>query len=119
MPMESGSTTPKRQPGTAERHDRSKRATQKERAQTPVSKARPARAPEAVCSLPLIGATSVEDAVFYVAVGAVALAELVSWPTAALIATGHALHQRARNVTRVGVVGEVREGLIEVFGDVA
>lgn len=119
MCMESGSNSPKRQPGTAEPRNRERRAARKERAQTPVSKAPPARAPEAVCSLPLIGATSVEDAVFYAAVGAVALAELVSWPTAALIATGHALHQRARNVTRVGVEGEVREGLIEVFGDVA
>lgn len=56
---------------------------------------------------------------FYVAVGAVALAELVAWPTAALIATGHALHQRARNVVRTGDVGEAREGLIEVFDEVA
>ena len=119
MPMESGSTTPKRQPGTAKRHDRSKRATQKERAQTPVSDARPAPVHEPACSLPLVGATNLEDAVFYAAVGAVALAELVSWPTAALIATGHALHQRARNMTRTGTVGEVREGLIEAFGDVA
>lgn len=68
--------------------------------------------------MPLVGATTVEDAVFYAAVGAVALAELVSWPTAALIATGHALHQRARNVIRAGSMGEVREGLIEAFGDI-
>ena len=77
------------------------------------------RAPQPLGSLPLVGATTVEDAVFYAAVGAVAVAELVCWPTAALIATGHALHQRARNVTRSGAVGEVREGLIEAFGDVA
>jgi len=61
----------------------------------------------------------VEDAVFYTAVGAVAIAGLVSWPTAALIGTGHALHQRARNVTREGAVGEAREGLIEAAEDVA
>jgi len=66
-----------------------------------------------ICSLPIVGATTVEDAVFYTAVGAVAIAGLVSWPTAALIGTGHALHQRARNVIREGAVGEAREGLIE------
>ncbi|MBV9944154.1 MAG: hypothetical protein JO262_18650 [Solirubrobacterales bacterium] len=74
---------------------------------------------EPICSLPVVGATTVEDAVFYAAVGAVALAELVSWPAAALFATGHALHQRARNVTRTGATGEAREGLIEAFEDVA
>ena len=116
--MESGANTPKRQPGTAKPRDRPKPRGEKELGQTPVP-AEPAPAPGPVCSLPLVGATTVEDAVFYVAVGAVALAELVSWPTAALIATGHALHQRARNVTRLGAVGEAREGLIEAFGDVA
>ena len=74
---------------------------------------------EPICSLPVVGPTTVEDAVFYAAVGAVALAELVSWPAAALFATGHALHQRARNVTRTGATGEAREGLIEAFEDVA
>ena len=119
MRMESGSNKPKRQPGTAKPHDRSRRGTQAPRAQTPVSEARPAPALQPICSLPLVGATTVEDAVFYAAIGAVALAELVSWPTAALIATGHALHQRAHNVIRPGTVGEAREALIEVFEDVA
>jgi len=73
---------------------------------------------EPVCSLPLVGATTVEDAVFYSAVGAVAIVGLVSWPTAALIGTGHALHQRARNVIRSGAFGEAREGLIEAVDDV-
>jgi hypothetical protein len=57
--------------------------------------------------------------VFYAAVGAVALAELVSWPAAALFATGHALHQRTRNVIRAGAMGEAREGLMEAFEDVS
>ena len=74
---------------------------------------------KAVCSLPIVGPTTVEDAVFYTAVGAVAVAELVSWPVAALMAGGHALHQRARNVVRTGEVGEAREGLIEAFEDIA
>jgi hypothetical protein len=72
-----------------------------------------------ICSLPLVGPTSIEDAVFYTAVGTVAVAEMVSWPVAALMAGGHALHQRARNVVRSGVVGEAREGLIEAFEDIA
>jgi uncharacterized membrane protein len=73
---------------------------------------------EPICSLPIVGATTVEDAVFYTAVGAVAIVGLVSWPTAALIGTGHALHQRARNVIRAGAVGEAREALIEAAEDV-
>ncbi len=73
---------------------------------------------DVVCSLPLVGATTIEDAVFYSAVGAVAIVGLVSWPTAALIGAGHALHQRARNVIRVGAVGEAREGVIEAVGEV-
>jgi hypothetical protein len=44
---------------------------------------------------------------------------LVSWPTAALIGGGHALHQRARNVVRAGRFEEAREGLIEAMDDVA
>lgn len=117
--MVSGSNPPKRQPGAAKSRDRSKRGAQTERRQTQTSKAQLAPAPESICSLPFVGATTVEDAVFYAAVGAVAVVELVAWPTAALIATGHALQQRARNVTRAGVAGEAREGLIEAFGDVA
>lgn len=73
---------------------------------------------EPICSLPIVGPTTVEDAVFYTAVGAVAVVGLVSWPTAALIGTGHALHQRARNVIRTGAVGEAREALIEAAEDV-
>ena len=72
---------------------------------------------DVICSVPIVGATTIEDAVFYTAVGAVALVGWVSWPTAALIGTGHALHQRARNVLRFGAVGEVREGVIEAVED--
>lgn len=74
---------------------------------------------EPICSLPIVGETTVEDAVFYTAIGAVALFGVVSWPTAALIGTGHALHQRARNVIRRGAVGEARAGLMEAAEDVA
>jgi hypothetical protein len=77
-----------------------------------------ASAVEPLCSLPLVGATTVEDAVFYTALGAVAIVGFVSWPTAALIGTGHALHQRARNVIRGGAVGDAREGLIEAAEDI-
>lgn len=85
---------------------------------TEVSEGSSARAAESVRSLPLVGATTVEDEIFYTVVGAVAFSGLVSWPTAALIGTGHALHQRARNVVRTGTVGEAREALIEAFEDV-
>jgi hypothetical protein len=84
-----------------------------------VSASSKSSAVEPVCSLPLVGATTVEDAVFYTAVGAVALVGLVSWPTAALVSGGHALHQRARNVIRAGAVGEAREGLFEAVDEVA
>lgn len=73
---------------------------------------------EPICSLPLLGATTFEDAVFYGAVGAVAIVGVVSWPTAGLVGAGHALHQRARNVIRGGTVGQAREGLIEAVEDV-
>lgn len=66
-----------------------------------------------ICSLPVVGPTTVEDAVFYAAVGTVAIFGFVSWPTAALIGGGHALHQRARNIVRTGFLGETREALIE------
>jgi hypothetical protein len=78
----------------------------------------PPTAIEPICSLPVVGATTVEDAVFYAAVGAVAGFGLVSWPAAALIGAGHALHQRARNVVRSGAVGETRAGLIEAVDEV-
>ena len=78
----------------------------------------PSTAIKPICSLPLVGATTVEDAVFYTAVGTVAVFGFVSWPAAALIGGGHALHQRARNVVRSGVVGETREGLIEAVDEV-
>jgi len=71
-----------------------------------------------ICSLPVLGATTVEDAVFYSAVGVVSIVGWVSWPTAALIGAGHALHQRARNVVRAGAPGQVREALLEAFEDV-
>jgi hypothetical protein len=82
------------------------------------SESSPDTSTDVICSLPLVGATKVEDAVFYSAVGAVALAGWVAWPTAALIGTGHALHQRARNVVRSGSFGEAREGVIEAVDDV-
>lgn len=82
-----------------------------------MSEPAPGSAVESICSLPIVGVTTVEDAVFYTAVGAVAIVGWVAWPTAALIGTGHALHQRARNVIRVGAVGEAREGLIEAVED--
>jgi hypothetical protein len=78
----------------------------------------PPAAIEPICSLPVVGPTTIEDAVFYTAVGAVAAFGLVSWPAAALIGGGHALHQRARNVVRSGVVGETREALIEAVDEV-
>lgn len=112
------SASPK-QPRQAKRGGRPTPGPQAGGKQTAVSNAAAASALEPLCSLPVVGATTVEDAVFYAAVGVVAVAELVSWPTAALIATGHVLHQRARNVIRAGAVGEAREGLIEAFGDVA
>jgi hypothetical protein len=83
-----------------------------------VSEPSAAGAIEPICSLPIVGATTLEDAVFYTAVGAVAIAGWVAWPTAALIGTGHALHQRARNVVRAGAVGEARKGLLEAVEDV-
>jgi hypothetical protein len=74
---------------------------------------------DALCSLPIVGSTTVEDAVFYSVTGAVALAGLVSWPTAALFASVHALHQRARNVIREGAAGEARTGLLEAVDEIA
>lgn len=95
----------------------------KAKAKRPAAPAPAVPAPEAavepICSLPIVGATTMEDAVFYTAVGAVAVVGLVSWPTAALIGTGHALHQRARNVIRGGSTGQAREALIEVFDEAA
>lgn len=82
-----------------------------------ISEPSAARAVEPICSLPIVGPTTVEDAVFYTAVSAVAIVGWVAWPTAALIGTGHALHQRARNVIRTGAVGEAREALIEAVED--
>jgi hypothetical protein len=76
-----------------------------------------ATAPEPLCSLPIVGETTLEDAVFYAAVGAVAVVGLVPWTTASLIGSVHALHQRARNVTRTGAVGEARRGLIDAVDE--
>jgi hypothetical protein len=84
----------------------------------PVSQSPGAGAVESICSLPLVGPTTVEDAVFYTVVGAVTIFGWVAWPTGALIGTGHALHQRARNVIRSGAVGEAREALLEAVDDV-
>lgn len=74
--------------------------------------------PEALFSLPIVGKTTVEDAVFYAAVGTVVMFGWVPWPTGSLIGSMHALHQRARNVTRTGAALEAREGLIEAIDDV-
>jgi hypothetical protein len=71
-----------------------------------------------IASLPIVGETTLDDAVFYAAVGAVALFGWVQWPTAGLIGSVHALHQRARNVPRTGAVGEARAGLMEAADEV-
>ena len=73
--------------------------------------------PQPLCSLPIVGETTVEDAVFYAAVGAVALVGWVPWPTASLIGSVHALHQRVRNVTRTGAVEEARRALVEAVDE--
>jgi hypothetical protein len=78
----------------------------------------PANPPEPLASLPLVGDTMLEDALFYAAVGAIATFGWVQWPTAALFASAHALHQRARNVSRTGKVEEAREAMIEVADEV-
>jgi len=71
---------------------------------------------KAVLSLPLVGATRVEDLAFYGALGAVTVFKFVSWPTAAFIGTAHALHQRAHNLR--GRRGEFVEGTLEVTEDI-
>lgn len=64
--------------------------------------------------LPFVGETTIEDVTFYGVLGAVTLAELVSWPTAALIGSAHALHQRAHNLRERGIRrGEFMEGALE------
>jgi uncharacterized membrane protein len=78
----------------------------------------PEALPKAIVTLPIVGATTVEDVVFYTAVGGLSVVGLISWPTAALFGTAHALHQRARNVIRFGAVGEVRAGLLEAADEV-
>ena len=69
-----------------------------------------------IVSLPLVGATRIEDVAFYGALGAVTVFKFVSWPTAAFIGTAHALHQRAHNLR--GKRGEFLEGTLEVTEDV-
>lgn len=71
---------------------------------------------KAVLSLPLVGATRIEDLAFYGALGAVTVFKFVSWPTAAFIGTAHALHQRAHNLR--GKRGELIEGTLEVTEDI-
>lgn len=72
-----------------------------------------------LCTLPVLGETTVEDTVFYAGVGVVAMFGLVSWPSAALFSAVHAVHQRARNGIAIGAgaLGEAREGLIEAAED--
>jgi hypothetical protein len=74
--------------------------------------AEPQTAPGTIVSLPLVGPTTVEDAVFYGVLGVVTAVKLVSWPTAALIGSAHALHQRARNHKGIER-GELLEGALE------
>jgi hypothetical protein len=83
-----------------------------------VTESSPGMPPDTLLSLPIVGATTVEDAVFYTAVGLFKVVGLVSWPTAVLFGTAHALHQRARNVVRTGAVGEAREGLLEAADEI-
>jgi len=83
-----------------------------------VSKSPSTDSTESICSLPIVGATTVEDAVFYAAVTAFKVVGFVSWPTAALFGAAHALHQRARNVTRTGAFGEARAGLLEAADEI-
>jgi hypothetical protein len=75
-------------------------------------------APAPLCTLPVVGETTVEDAVFYAAVGTVAVFGMVPWTTASLFGGLHAIHQRARNVVRTGTLGEARSGLIEAAEEV-
>lgn len=75
-------------------------------------------APGLVCTLPLLGPTTVEDVAFYGVLGIVTAAELVAWPTAALIGSAHALHQRARFVLQTQHLAgteraEILEGTVE------
>jgi hypothetical protein len=65
-----------------------------------------------------VGPTTLEDAIFYGTVGAVAVFGFVPWPTAGLLGSLHALHQRARYVERKGVIRELRAGLIEAADEV-
>jgi hypothetical protein len=76
-----------------------------------------ADAPEPLCSLPIVGDTRVEDAVFYAAVGTVAVFGWVPWPTAGLFGVVHALHQRVRNVQRTGALEEARAGFVEAVDE--
>jgi hypothetical protein len=78
----------------------------------------PASPPDQLVSLPLVGETTLEDALFYAVVGAVAGFGWVQWPTAALFASAHALHQRARNVRRTGNVEEARAAMLDVVDEV-
>jgi hypothetical protein len=59
----------------------------------------------------------VEEAIFSVAVGAVAHGGWVAWPTD-LIGAAHVLHLAPRNVVRAGRVREARERLIDVVDEV-
>jgi len=79
--------------------------------------AAPTEVPEPLCSLPIVGETTVEDAVFYAAVGTVAVIGWVPWPTAGLFGAAHAIHQRVRNVSRTGTIGEARKGLVEAVDE--
>jgi hypothetical protein len=76
-----------------------------------------AAAPPPLCRLPVVGDTTTEDAAFYGAVGTLVVVGWLELPAAGLFAAVHALHQRARNVTRTGEAGELREGFIEVVDE--
>jgi hypothetical protein len=68
--------------------------------------------PRTLFSLPFLGETTVEDVTFYGVLGAVTVLELVAWPTAALIGSAHALHQRARHIAGTRR-SQVFEGVLE------
>jgi hypothetical protein len=74
---------------------------------------------DALVTLPIVGETTVEDAVFYGAIATFTAVGFVSWQAGTLIGSAHALHQRARNVMRTGVVEDLRKGLLDIADEAA
>jgi len=98
--------------------EKEKAMTQVTQSQTPEVAAEKQGPPGQLCTIPLLGPTTIEDVAFYGVLGAVAVAELITWPTAALIGSAHALHQRARYVLQTQHFagterGEILEGTLE------